>query len=67
MSKLKFIEFKHNKDKKGQQGSSIVKILWQNDELKNYEPTILKMNEKQVEEKEEITDSKKKLKLTQTL
>lgn len=31
MSKQKIIEFKHNKEKKGQQGSSITKILWDNE------------------------------------
>lgn len=31
MSKQKFIEFKHNKDKKGQPGASIVKIFWDNE------------------------------------
>lgn len=30
MSKQKFIEFKHSKDKKGQQNSTIAKILWDN-------------------------------------
>lgn len=30
MSKQKFIEFKHAKDKKGQQGATINKILWEN-------------------------------------
>lgn len=44
MSKQKFIQFKHNKDKKGQPGASIVKIFWDNEELKNYEPTLLRMN-----------------------
>lgn len=48
MAKQKFIQFKHNKDKKGQPGASIAKILWDNDELKNYEPTILRMSEKDV-------------------
>lgn len=28
MAKQKFIEFKQNKDKKGQQGSTINKIYW---------------------------------------
>lgn len=30
MSKQKFIEFKHSKDKKGQQGATINKIFWEN-------------------------------------
>jgi hypothetical protein len=49
MAKLKFIEFKPAKEKKGQQGSTITKILWENDELKNYVPTIRRMGEKETE------------------
>ena len=30
MAKQKFIEFKHPKDKKGQQGATITKIFWDN-------------------------------------
>ena len=32
MSKQKLIEFKHPKDKKGQQGATITKIIWDNEE-----------------------------------
>lgn len=46
MSKQKFIEFKHAKDKKGQQGATISKILYENEELRNYEPTIYKLGDK---------------------
>ena len=52
MAKQKFIEFKHSKDKKGQQGATINKIFWDNKELSNYEPTILRMGDKDVEMKE---------------
>lgn len=54
MAKLKFIEFKPAKEKKGQQGSTITKIMWENEELKNYVPTIRRMGEKEVEGKEEV-------------
>lgn len=67
MAKQKIIEFKHLKQKKGQQGATINKILWDNNELKNYEPTILKMQKKELEVKEEIIDSKKKLVFTKSL
>lgn len=43
MAKQKFIEFKHTKDKKGQQGPTINKILYDNEELKSYIPTVKKM------------------------
>jgi hypothetical protein len=66
MAKKKFIEFKPAKEKKGQQGSTITKIIWENEELKNYFPTIKKMGDKDVEEKVEEY-SKEKLKLTKTL
>ena len=66
MAKLKFIEFKPAKEKKGQQGSTITKILWENDELKNYVPTIRRMGEKEVEQKQVII-SKEKLKLSHTV
>ena len=32
MSKQKFIEFKHPKDKKGQQGATIARIIWDTEE-----------------------------------
>ena len=48
MAKQKIIEYKHTKDKKGQQGATINKIFWENKELSNYEPTILRMGEKDV-------------------
>lgn len=51
MAKLKFIEFKPAKEKKGQQGSTINKIHWENEELKNYIPTVRKLGEKEAEEK----------------
>jgi hypothetical protein len=54
MAKLKFIEFKPAKEKKGQQGSTINKIHWENEELKNYIPTVRKLGEKEAEEKEEV-------------
>lgn len=46
------IDFKPAKEKKGQQGSTITKIHWENEELKNYFPTIKRMGEKETEEKE---------------
>lgn len=47
MAKHKFIEFKHNKEKKGgQQGAVISKILYDNEEFRDYESTIPKMNTK---------------------
>lgn len=49
MAKKKFIQFKPAKEKKGQQGSTITKIFWECEELKNYIPTIKKMGEKDVE------------------
>ena len=66
MAKKKIIEFKPAKEKKGQQGSTITKIIWENEELKNYFPTIKKMGEKDVEEKVEEY-SKEKLKLSKTM
>lgn len=66
MAKQKFIEFKPAKEKKGQQGSTITKILWENEELKNYVPTVRKLGEKEVEEKEDIV-SKEKLVLSKTM
>jgi hypothetical protein len=48
MAKLKFIEFKPAKEKKGQQGSTITKILWETEELKNYFPNIKRLEEKDV-------------------
>ncbi len=66
MAKQKFIEFKPAKEKKGQQGSTITRIIWENEELKNYAPSIKKMGEKEAEEKEEVF-SKEKLKLSKTL
>ena len=66
MAKQKFIEFKPAKEKKGQQGSTITKILWATDELKNYVPTIKRMGEKEVEEKSEVY-SKEKIVLSKTV
>ena len=66
MAKQKFIEFKPVKEKKGQSGSTISKICWENEQLKNYVPTIRKLGEREVEEKEEIV-SKEKLVLSKTL
>lgn len=43
MAKQKYIQFKPVKEKKGQSGSTITKILWENEELKNYMPTIRKL------------------------
>ena len=54
MDKLKLIEFKPAKEKKGQQGSMIVKVMWENEELKDYIPTIRRMGEKEVEQKEAV-------------
>ena len=47
MSKQKFIEFKHAKDKKGQQGATINKIFYENQQLTNYEPTVYKLGDKE--------------------
>ena len=52
MGKQKLIEFKHAKDKKGQQGATINKIFYENEELRNYEPTVFRLGEKEAEKKE---------------
>ena len=46
MNKQKIIEFKAAKEKKGQQGSQITKVLWETDEVKNHFPTIRQLREK---------------------
>ena len=43
MAKQKLIEFKQGKEKKGQQGSTITKIFYDNEDLKNFIPTIMRM------------------------
>lgn len=66
MAKQKIIDFKPAKEKKGQQGSTITKIHWENEEVKNFFPTIKQMREKEVEEKAEDF-GKYKLQLSKTL
>jgi hypothetical protein len=45
MNKKKIIEYKHPKDKKAQ-GAQIIKIFWENDDVKNHVPTIKKLASK---------------------
>ena len=45
MSKKKIIEYKHPKDKKAQ-GAQIIKIFWENEDIKNHVPTIKKLASK---------------------
>ena len=46
MSKQKIIEFKAAKEKKGQQGSTITKVHWQSEQVKNHFPTIRQLRDK---------------------
>ena len=71
MAKQKFIQFKHGKEKKGQQGSTISRIMYENEQLKNFVPTIQRMGQKEVEAKEQTVNSNSiktaKLKISKSL
>jgi hypothetical protein len=46
MAKKKIIEYKLPKDKKSQ-GTTIAKIFWENEELKNHVPTVKRLASKE--------------------